>query len=221
MITVIIKDDGEPNVIKLTYENLYRELKDIPEAKLIVAKNWLEALPTVKTQYACFVEADCLVSSGYFASQLGLIQKNSHLRKLAVFGSSIGVNTFANRFFGFETSGIWSEEVDGIATKNKYVVPVRVKKSSVPYPIQIAYIPGAILRTSMVVPQLAGMVFDEPIKDLVRFSSEISLAFWGGEGRVNINPNATYITTEKYVNDLSVTDRASDDLISMFRRESI
>lgn len=63
MITVIIRHEGEDNVIKLTYENLWRELKDITGASLRVSPTWFGALEEVKTKFVCFVESDCLVLS--------------------------------------------------------------------------------------------------------------------------------------------------------------
>ena len=76
MLSVVILDSNEPNVIKLTYENLFKEIKQIPDAELLVSPDWFDALPAINNKYVCFVEADCLVSSGYFSSQIGLFQKN-------------------------------------------------------------------------------------------------------------------------------------------------
>lgn len=222
MISVIILDNGEPNVIRLTYENLYKEIKDIEGAELLVSKDWLKPLATIKNQYVCFVEADCLVSSGYFSSQMGLIKKNGYLRKLAVFGTAIGVNNFGNRFFGYEIADKWSMAIGGVSTNNKQVEPIRAKKSTGAYPVQIAYVPGAILRMSMLLPQLEQLGYkDKPQKDLVKFSAALSLGFWQHGGRININPNATYVTTENYVNDLSNTPTPNKTVIDTFRRELI
>jgi hypothetical protein len=49
MITVVIKNDGEPKVIQLTYQNLWKELKDIPGAELKINADWFEELPKPRT----------------------------------------------------------------------------------------------------------------------------------------------------------------------------
>lgn len=223
MLTVVIKDNGEPNVIKLTYENLWRELRNIPNSKLEVSSSWLDA--DVKSKYVCFVEADCLVSSGYFNSQLGLFQKSPDIRKLAVMGSSTAVNNWGNRIYGYSLGDNYS---DG-------VIPVKEKKATVPYPVQIAYIPGAIIRLTSLKHLLDELKLSNGIEnDLIYFSTQLSLGFWrlgGGGGknhpqgqsgaRVHINPNATYVTTEEYVNDIGKFDTEAGDLVGVFHKESI
>lgn len=214
MISVIIKDNNEPNVIKLTYENLWRELKDIPDAELLVDSDWFAPLSRVQNKYVCFVEADCLVSSGYFSSQLGLFKKNPFFRKLAVLSSCVGVNNWANRFYGYSLGNNYS---DG-------VIPNKGMKSSKPYPLQIAYIPGSIVRLSMLRELLTDL---DPStswqNDLVYMSAQLSLGFWqqGDGNRVDINPNTTYVTTEDYVNDLGKFPIGSQELVDMFKREGI
>ena len=223
MLSVVIKDNHEPNVIKLTYENLYRELKDIEASELLVADSWLDSLGGVKNKFVCFVEADCLVSSGYFSSQIGLFNKNKFLRRLAVMASSTAVNDWGNRFYGYSIGDKYS---DG-------VMPVRDKKARVPYPVQIAYIPGAVIRTVTLQKMLDELDLLNGIeKDLVLFSTQLSLGFWrhglnygkavgSGGCLVHINPNATYVTTEDYVNDLGKFDPKAGDLVDMFHGESI
>lgn len=214
MLSVIIKDDGEPNVIKLTYENLYRELKDIPGAELLVAENWFSNLPRIKNDYVCFVEADCLVNSGYFSSQMGLFQKNPMLRKLAMLSSAVGVNAWHNKFYGYS---LGNEFIEGI-------IPIHAKKSKAVYPVQVGYAPGAIIRASML-RNLLEQYKPAPSwqDDLIYFSTQLSLGFWrqGDGNRVHINPNTTYVTTEDYVNDLARFSTFAEDLAPMFKKETI
>ena len=222
MLSVIIKNNGEDNVVKLTYENLWKELKDIPDTELYVAEDWFDYLSKVKSRYICFVEADCLVSSGYFASQLGLIKKNPMMRKIAVMGSSTAVNDWANKFYGYQLGNNFA---DGI-------IPSKEKKSNQVYAAQIAYIPGSLVHTDMLKKLLYKSEFTNNWQnDLVYFSTQLSLGFWrGGIGssshsysgnRVHLNPNATYVTTEDYVNDIGKFDAEAGDLINMFHREGI
>lgn len=213
MLTVAIKDNKEPNVIKLTYENIWRELKNIPEVNLVVVDNWIDAADT-KDTYVCFLEPDCLVNSGYFASQLGLFKKNPMFRKLSMLSSAAAVNQWHNKFYGYTLGNNYT---DG-------VTPIRDKKSKVVYPVQIGYVPGAVIRTKMLRDALASLGANPTWEDdLVYFSTQLSLAFWRqGDGNpVHINPNTTYVTTEEYVNDIGKFDAEPGDLINMFKRESI
>lgn len=213
MLTVIIKDNGEPNVVKLTYENIWREIKDIPDVKLLVQPNW-SVQDIKKDRFVCLLEADCLVNSGYFTSMLGLFEKNKMFRKLAMLSSSVAVNHWHNKFYGYT---IQDDNVEG-------VVPVREKKSRAVYPVQVGYVPGAIIRTSMLLDALestgANVSWED---DLVYLSTQLSLAFWSqGDGNpVHINPNTTYVTTEDYVNDISKFYVNSEGLLEMFKKESI
>lgn len=214
MLSVIIRDNGEPKVVQLTYENLFRELKDIPGAELLVAKDWLEVLPDTKNNYVCLVEVDCLVQSGYFSSMLGLFKKNPFFRKMAVLSAGVGVDNWANKFYGYELNN----------SNSGGVVPVRLKKSRTTYPVQIAYIPGAIIRKRMLVDALNTLGITQTNQlDLIKLSAQLSLAFWKqGDGNVvYINPNAAYVTTEKYVNDIGLFPLQTGKLLEKFKKESI
>lgn len=211
MLTVKIKECSEPTVTQLTYENLFKELKDIPDSQLMVG-SW--DLTGVKNRYVCFVESDCLVSSGYFSSQMGLFRKDPMFRKIAVMGSSTGINNWANKIYGYRLGNTYS---DG-------VIPITDKKSTSPYPVQVAFLPGAIIRVSMLEKAVLEL---EPKNswenDLVYYSTMFSLAFWrqGDGNRVHLNPNATYVTTEDYVNDIGKFDPDGGDLIKYFKDQSI
>lgn len=223
MLSVIIKDDGEANVVALTYQNLWRELKDIPDAELIVSTDWFSEMPKIKNKYVCFVEADCLVNSGYFASMIGLLKKSRMLRKLAMLSSSTGVNNWANKFYGYSVKKEWTG-VEPVEIKLPFVQPNKEMKSRGVYPVQIGYVPGAIIRVSSLRDLLSkGDIVDQFDHDLVYLSTRISLGFWrqGDGNRVHLNPNSTYVTTEDYVNDLGKFDPEAKDVMDMFHRESI
>lgn len=214
MLTVVIEDSGEDRVTQMTYEQLYKELKDIPGSELFILKDWFDGLDKIRNKYICFVEADCLVTSGYFTSQMGLLKKDPYFRKLAMLSSVTGVNNWANRFYGYKIDG----------SHNKKVTPVLAKRSGSVDAVQIAYAPGSIIRVSMLKKVLKDLKSMPPRnEDLVLFSTILSLAFWrqGDGNRVHLNPNATYLTTEDYVNDLGRFTVDSDDLVEKFERESI
>lgn len=217
MITVIIRDDGEPKVNQLTYENLWHELKDMPGAELKVSEDWFD-LAKLKNNYVCFVEADCLVSEGYFTKQVKEFRTNPG-RKLSMLTAKTSVSHWDNCFYGYNIDYNFAN----------YVVPIGKKKSNSPYPVQIGYMPGAVIRTSML-RDVLGDIIDGP--DLVQLSAQLSLAFWrlGGDGvskkvqngsPVYVNPNVTYVTTEDYVNDIGKFQLDALDLQDKFAKESI
>lgn len=222
MLSVIIHDNGEPNVTKYTYETLYKELKDIQGSELIIAPNWLAALPQVKNSYVCFVEADCLVSPGFFRKQLDGLLKSS-LRRIAMMSPVVAVERWDNRFYGYQVGGAFTE----------CVLPVTKKKSTVLYPIQIGFIPGSVIRVKMLRDAITTMDVNKSYEnDLVFMSAILSLAFWqqGNDGdtkntrngnQVYLNPGVTYVTTEDYVNDIGNFDMDIMGLLSKFNRESI
>lgn len=214
MLSVVILDDGEPNVIKLTYENLHKETKQIEDSELIVAKDWFDALSVVKNKYVCFVEPDCLVSSGYFSSQMGLFKKNPYMRKLAMLSSATGVNNWANRVYGYKLGGNYT---DGI-------IPVTDKTSSAVHPVQMGYLPGSVVRVEMLKTALKTLKINN-CRDInyVALSAKLSIAFWqqGDGNRVHINPNTTYVTTEDYVNDICQVTLKPGSLVEMFKKEVI
>lgn len=200
MLSVIILDNHEPKVIELTYENLFNELRYIPESEIIVADDWFEALQLVKNPFVCLVEADCLVDTGYFSDLLEVFKDHKMYRTLAMVSSATGIVYEDTKIYGYSMG---NEYLDS-------VIPVRSKISSKPYELKVAYLPGSIIRTKT----LKKILKDFPINpswknDLVFLSTEICLTLWGVKGvkksphssgnSIFINPNTTYITTEDYV----------------------
>lgn len=221
MLSVVILNNDEPNVIQLTWENLHRELTGIVGSELLLERNWLNAIPKIKNQYVCFVEADCLVSSGYFSSQLGLFQKNPHFRRLAMMGSATGINNWATRIYGYELTGVWSgPDSSGVQTKNPHINAISEKRSDIPYPIEIGYVAGAVIRMSILRSVMEKTKLHHT-NDPVMLSSQLSLAFWRQSARVNINPNSTYVTTNESAKDPGDYNPKGDDLKKAFKKESI
>lgn len=215
MVSVIILDNGESNVIQLTFENLYRELKDIYGSELLIKDKWFD-LEGIKNRYVCFVEADCLVEPGYFSSQLERFSEKGYSRNMAIMSSTTSINYWDNKIYGYHINS------DGAG-----VAPNRKPKSRVPFTVEVAYIPGSIIRVGTLKTILAD--FTHQTNDLVYLSWELCMALWEksaeaqGKGyRVYLNPRTSYLTTEDYVNDLGkFNTEASSDVISLFSKESI
>lgn len=212
MISVIILNKGEDNVVKLTYENLWRELKDIPDTELLVSEDWMDYLPKIKNRYVCFVEPDCLVSSGYFTSLLGHIKKNSaELNKLGMFSATTAVNNWAVRFYGYDFGDEFTDQL----------VPNKAKKliRKPFYAVQVAYAPGALLKLDFLKTILAESKLSTD--NLVNMSAQLSTSFWKHNWQVFVVPGVTYVTTENYVNDICDYELQDKELINKFKRESI
>ena len=218
MLTCILKNDGEDSVVQMTYENMWHQLKDIPGAELIVSEGWFDYLPKVKNNYICLLEADCLISEGYFTKQLKEFRTNPG-RKISMLTAHTCVKWWENGFYGYYIDYKFAN----------YVVPNSKKKSSSAYPVEVGFMPGAIIRVAMLKDILKGI---ESTDDLVLLSTQLSLAFWrqGADNTskkiqngnpVYVNPNVDYVTTEDYVNDIGKFEVDSSDLQDKFVKESI
>lgn len=218
MVSVILKDCGEPKVVQLTFENLYTELKDIPGSELLVKDSWNAA--DVKNRFVCFVEADCLLSEGYFKKQLEAFRGLSP--RVVALAPSVAVSYWDNKFYGYYLG------LEG-------TIPNRRQKGNNPHPLQVAYIPGTLIRTSSLKKLLPKLAASEETDDLVYYSTRLSMGFWEKgitlddkhpEGQLGtqiyINPAVTYLSTEDYINDIADYPQAiTGDLLTLFERESI
>lgn len=217
MISVIILDGGEPKVTQLTFENLYKELKDIYGSELLIKDKWFE-LDDIKNRYVCFVEADCLVSKGYFKNQLEGLNSKGYARQIGIMSSATSVSYWDNKIYGYKT------DIDLMG-----VMPNRKQKSFSPFTVQVAYIPGSIIRLSMLKTCLSGLDIKGLHNDLVYLSYELSMAFWnrssGSQGkgyRIYLNPKNSYLTTENYVNDIGKFESSVvPEVFNLFSKESI
>lgn len=212
MLTAVLKSNTDPKTFRDTHEHISRELKSVNDAELVVSNSWIDALNT-KNTYICFLESDCRVNSGYFSSQIGLFKKNPMYRKLAMLSSAAAVSNWANKVYGYRLGDKYS---DGI-------LPVRDKVSTSVYPVQIGFVPGAIIRVNMLKKALKDLDATNGMEnDLVRFSIDLSLTFWrqGDGNTVHLNPNTTYVTNQQ-IDQVGQFDPKATDLVSMFKRQLI
>jgi hypothetical protein len=131
MVSVVILDKGEQSVVQYTFEKLYTELKDIFGSELLIKKDW--DVSHIKNRFVCFVEADCLVSEGYFKKQLEIFETVSP--RVTMISSATAVRNWDNLIYGYYI-------------EDTKVTPNRKPKANRTYPVQVAYIPGTIIRTS-------------------------------------------------------------------------
>jgi hypothetical protein len=219
MVSVIIRNNGEPSVIQYTFDKLYRELKDIAGSELLVKDDW--DISHIKNRFICFVEPDCLVDEGYFKKQLALFKTLGP--RVIMLSSGTAVKRWDNCIYGYNLD-------------NNRVVPNRKPKSNRPYPVQIAYIPGTIIRTSSLKKLLKRLELPDGYEnDLVYYSALMSLSSWENgltfddkhpEGQLGsqiyINSETSYATTEDYVNDLaSYPVSLANKVVNLFVKESI
>lgn len=194
MLTVIIPNTDEPTVIRLTYDNLRRELSSIDGSELLIAKSWEAGLQQAKGEFVCIVEPDCLVSSGYFSSNLSLFLKNDHFRKLAMIASCLGVDNWGNRIYNYKLDKVTSGNRK-LSVSYWRIAPERKKKTHILYPAQVGFVPGAIFRRSALAEVAKEIGFKS--KDLVELSTKISFHFWASNRRILVNPNTTYVSTDR------------------------
>jgi hypothetical protein len=127
----------------------------------------------------------------------------------------------------------WKNCIYGYFIEDTKVIPNRKPKASRTYPVQIAYIPGTIIRTSSLKKLLKLTAVPKGYyNDLVYYSSLISLSSWENgltfddkhpEGQLGsqiyLNPEVTYVTTEDYVNDLAnLPDLLNEKVTRLFER---
>ena len=217
MLSVILQTCDEPNVLDLTIDNINKELASVPDSELILSKNYLCHVPD--SEYVCYIEADCLVNSGYFGSMMGLFKKNPYYRKLAMLSPSVGVKYWHDRVFGYNIDREWSKIVDNQQTNNIHLYPIKAKKSTSTYAIQVGYMPGSIIRTSA----LKDVLKKNQCKgDELEMSARLSLAFWDTGRRVHVNPNSTYVTNLEYVGQKSkFAPIVTDKVHKIFEKEEL
>lgn len=217
MLSVILLRNDEPTVVQLTQENLTRELGSVRGAELLLADTWEEGFSRAKNPYVCFVEADCLVSSGYFSSLIGLFLKNDHFRKLAMVSPCVGLDNWGNRIYGYSLQQIQYGKDDAeVVVKQWELRASRDKTSSGLFAIEAGSLPGAVLRYSAaatIIKELHGLTFKNPVE----LSIKASLFLWSTGRRVHVSPNTTYVSTRK---DLDVIPKFSYKLPDVVKNNS-
>lgn len=219
MLSVIIPNTDEPTVVQLTYDNLRKELFSVDGSELIVADNWLAGLEKAQGDYISLVEPDCLVSGGYFSSNLGLFRKNAFYRKLAMVSSCVGVDNWGNRIYNYKLDKVVAGD-EKLSVGYWHIAAERRKKGSGLYPIQIGFVPGAIFRKSAL--QKLVKQVDLQNRDLVALSTEISFNLWNSNRRIAINPNTTYVSTDRNIeNPADFKFKVPDRAANIFTQEQI
>lgn len=228
MVTVVIRRTEEPKVIQMTQADLARQLGDIDGAEIILSDTWSEGLAKVRTPYVTVVEPDCVFSGNYFSSNVNLFKKtmtskNGGFTKLAVIASCIGVRDFGNRIYHYNLSRI-EREMAG-PEKNMKITewglkPIKEKPNKYLYQAQVAFIPGAVIRTAAIKDLVNDPVWED--RNLLKLSASICLKLWDTQRYIQVNPNTTYVSLVKelenpWVMDFKVPSRAA----TLFEHELI
>ena len=226
MLTIIIKRSDEPKVIHLTQENMMKELSTIAEAEMFLVDRWTDGLKQVRTPYVCLVEADCVLSANYLTSNLGLLNKHDAMKpykgggslRTAMLASCLGVRSFDNRIYHYH--GEWTKHPGLPETKDFQARPYREKLNSKTYPVQIGFVPGAIMRYSSIKDGISTIKWDQP--NLVKLSSDVCLWLWNTNRRIELNPNTTYVSTATYLEDPPLFNfRVPDRVANIFHQEAL
>lgn len=213
MITVIIRRTDEPKVIQMTQADLSRQLGSINGAEIILEDTWTEGLRKVRTPYVCLIEPDCVFSSSYFSSNVGLMKK-AHERvqtstamggggnqKLAMISSCLGIRDFGNRIYNYELKKIKLPGYETTLIDDKpleirewHIQPKREKLNMKLYHVQVGFVPGAVIRMSAIKDIIEDELWNGD--DLVKLSTALSFYLWDTGRRIQLNPNTTYVSSD-------------------------
>lgn len=169
-----------------------------------------DGLKHASGEYVCFVESGADLSQGYFWENLRIFTSQPSFRKLAIVSSAVQDPEHDTHVYGYLLSTSGSKPT---------VMPSHLPSSSQPYAIQVAYIPGSIIRRSV----LEGEKFT---KDTLADSARLSLRLWSEGSRVYLNPHATYFDDSERKTQYPFEYKGElpndiNQLVSMFRREMI
>lgn len=234
MISIVIKRTDEPKVIQMTQADLVRQLSDIRGAEIILEDTWTEGLKKVRTPYVSLVEPDCVFSAHYYSSNMGLITKahekvaatssqpmgGGGYQKLAMISSCLGVKDFGNRIYSYELDKVKDGDVNGIELKGWHILPTRKKLNMKLYHVQVGFVPGAIIRMSAIKDIIEDELWNG--EDLVKLSTALSFYFWDTGRRIQLNPNTTYVSSDKNLENPPLFEiKVPTKVSSIFHQEGI
>ncbi len=187
-------------------KSLSNELRG-EDHELITANSWAEGLKKSKGEYVCFIEMEARVSDNFFHDLLDVFLDQPSFRKLAFVAPSVSKPAWFD-----------SKRIYGYSISEAGIVPIPMKSSVSPYFIQIGYLPGAIIRKSII------ENLEDVEKDPVMGSVRMSLNFWSNGLRCLIDPRAVYVTNSLVEQAIFIQDQLPEDverLRQMFKREAI
>lgn len=186
-----------------------RELQGL-EHEIIHAESWRKGLDEAKGEFVCFIEPDSDVSENYFEKNLKIFTSQPLYRKLAMVASAVEIKESNHKLYGYLLS------LEGTLPS---LLPSRIRSSQEPYNVQIAYIPGAIIRRSAL--ENVNLIVSDPIVASVN----LSVDFWLNGTRLCLNPDTTYSPNLERALDIPMhlknLPEAAASLIPMFRRELV
>lgn len=206
VLSIIIPEGKKAKFTELLCEHELQGLKH----EIIHAPTWKEGLLEAKGEFICFVEPDSDFSKDYFATNLKVFTSQPLYRKLAMVASAVEILESEHKLYGYLLS------LEGTLPS---LLPSRIKSSQEPYSVQIAYLPGAIIRRSAL--ENVDLIVDDPIAASVK----ISVDFWLNGTRLCLNPNTTYTPHMERSLDIPMHLQGLPEtvasLIPMFRRELV
>lgn len=174
--------------------------------EIIHADNWQEGYKKSRGEFVCFLDPDCDFSNDYFAKNMQVFTSQSSFKRLAMVASA--VETPKHKVYGYLLT------LHG----QPAVLPSYIRSSAEPYGVQIAYVPGAIIRRTML--EKVDHLFDDALNNSVR----LSLEFWKLGSRCFINPETTFYSKTENIDlpfDVDGLPEWVNDLSRQFQREMI
>ena len=169
----------------------------------VIIDSWDSGAKKVKKEFVCFLENDCVFTKNYFLNMLDIFDDKPRFRKLAMVSPVLAVND-------------WDCLVYGFKLEPDRVMPRAYPSSRSSHLVQIAYLPGSIIRTSSL-----GSLSPKG-KDTMLDSINFSLYLWNHGQRLILQNSSTYCSTQDDLDmayPIEVGNEA--DLQVMFNQEMI
>lgn len=168
----------------------------------LIHDSWANGVAIAEGKFICFLEEGSDFRGGFFIRGLLDMLANPNFRKLAMV--SPAVEDFAGRGVLYQLDLAGSRAWDEMRSIN-------------PYPVQVGYLPGAIIRSS----SLKEMDFKSILKNETQpadVSAEVCIALWESGQMVHVDPRMTYMTDITLFADPHST---SEQVEGIWKRQSI
>lgn len=185
----------------LTQEWVEAELTGLDHEVLV--DKWDVGFNKINKEFVCFVENDCVFSENYFINMLDIFDDKPRFRKLAMVSPVLAVNN-------------WDDLVYGFKLEPNRVMPRAYPSSRSSHLVQIAYVPGSIIRASSI-----GVLAPKGV-DTMLDSINFSLYLWNHGQRLILQNSSIYCSTQDDL-DMAYPIEISNapDLQAMFDQELI
>ena len=193
LLSIVTKD-------KTLTQPIQRELLGVDYE--LINDSWVNGLKIAEGKFVCFLEEGSDFRGGFFIRGMLNMLANPNFRKLAVVAPAVEDFNGRGTLYQLDITGdrAWDE-----------------MRSINPYPVQVGYIPGAIIRTSA----LKQLNSEKELKNYTTpadLSAAICLKLWETGQMVHVDPRMTYLTD---ITTLTDAHQPSQEVEAIWKRQSI